>query len=81
MYIKGDFHIHSTYSDGGYTPKEILMLSKKKNVDIIALTDHNNTCGLDEAILAGKELGIKVIPGVELSTRYNNARVHVLWIF
>lgn len=81
MYKKGDFHIHSTYSDGGYTPREILMLSKKKNVDIIALTDHNNTCGLDEAILAGKELGVKVIPGVELSTIYNNARVHVLGYF
>jgi len=81
MYKKGDFHIHSTYSDGGYTPKEILILSKKKNVDIIALTDHNNTCGLDEAIMAGKEFGIKVIPGVELSTRYNNTRVHVLGYF
>ena len=81
MYKKGDFHIHSTYSDGGYTPREVLMLSKKKNVDIIALTDHNNTCGLDEAILAGKEFGIRVIPGVELSTRFNNARVHVLGYF
>ena len=81
MYKKGDFHIHSTYSDGGYTPKEVVMLSKKKNVDIISLTDHNNTCGIDEAILAGKELGVKVIPGVELSTRYNNARVHVLGYF
>lgn len=81
MYKKGDFHIHSTYSDGEYTPREVLMLSKKKNVDIIALTDHNNTRGLNEAILAGKELGIKVIPGVELSTRYNNARVHVLGYF
>ena len=59
MYKKGDFHIHSTYSDGGYTPRQVIMLSKKKNVDIIALTDHNNTCGLDEAIIAGKELGLK----------------------
>lgn len=81
MYKKGDFHIHSTYSDGGYTPSEVVMLSKKKNVDIIALTDHNNTCGLDEAIITGKKLGVKVIPGVELSTRYDNARVHVLGYF
>ncbi|MCE5220849.1 MAG: PHP domain-containing protein [Clostridium sp.] len=81
MYKKGDFHIHSVYSDGGYTPREVVMLSKKRNVDIIALTDHNNTCGLDEAIMAGKEFGIKVIPGVELSTRYNNVGVHVLGYF
>ena len=81
MYKKGDFHIHSTCSDGGFTPREVVMLSKKKNVDIISLTDHNNTCGIDEAILAGKELGVKVIPGVELSTRYNNSKVHVLGYF
>ena len=81
MYKKGDFHIHSTYSDGEYTPRQVIMLSKKKNVDIIALTDHNNTYGLDEAIKTGKEIGVKVIPGVELSTRYNNASVHVLGYF
>lgn len=81
MYTKGDFHIHSTFSDGGHSPNEIVMLSKKRNVDIIALTDHNNTDGIDEAILSGKQLGIKVIPGVELSTRYNNCRVHVLGYF
>ena len=81
MYKKGDFHIHSTYSDGGCTPREVVMLSKKKNVDIISLTDHNNTAGIDEAIITGKELGVKIIPGVELSTRYNNVRVHVLGYF
>lgn len=81
MYKKGDFHVHSTFSDGGYTPKEIIMLSRKKNVDIIALTDHNNTSGIDEAIQAGEKYGVKVIPGVELSTRYNNSRVHVLGYF
>jgi len=81
MYKKGDFHIHSNHSDGAYTPKEIVMLAKKKNVDIISLTDHNNTCGIDEAIVRGNELGVKIIPGVELSTRYNNSRVHVLGYF
>jgi len=81
MYNKGDFHIHSNYSDGIYTPREVVMLAKKKKVDIISLTDHNTTNGIDEAILSGKELGIKIIPGVELSTRYNNIRVHVLGYF
>lgn len=81
MYRKGDFHIHSTCSDGGCTPSEVVILSKKRDVDIIALTDHNSTCGINEAIITGEELGVKVIPGVELSTRYNNARVHVLGYF
>lgn len=81
MYNKGDFHIHSTFSDGGYTPKEIVMLAKKRDVDIIALTDHNNTCGIDEAVLEGYKLGIKVIPGVELSTVHKNSKVHILGYF
>lgn len=81
MYRKGDFHIHSIYSDGKYTPEEIVIISKEKNIDVISLTDHNTTQGIDEAILAGKEFGVKVIPGIELSTRYNNSRVHILGYF
>lgn len=81
MFKKGDFHMHSTCSDGKCSPKEVVMLAKKRNVDIISLTDHNNTSGLDEAISTGNSIGVKVIPGVELSTRYNNSRVHVLGYF
>lgn len=81
MLKKGDFHIHSTHSDGSYKPKDLVMLAKKRGVDIISVTDHNNTNGLDEAIRAGYDIGVKVIPGVELSTKYNNAKVHVLGYF
>ncbi|WP_042397980.1 PHP domain-containing protein [Clostridium saudiense] len=81
MYTKGDFHIHSTCSDGGLTPSEIVKLAKRKEVDIISITDHNNTDGIDEAIEEGKSQAIRVIPGVELSTRYNKCRVHVLGYF
>ena len=81
MYTKGDFHIHSTCSDGGLTPSEIVKLAKRKEVDIISIADHNNTDGIDEAIEEGKSQGIRVIPGVELSTRYNKCRVHVLGYF
>lgn len=81
MYHRGDFHIHSTFSDGKHTPQEIVMLCKKKNIDIIALTDHNTTAGIDEAILVGEKLGVKVIPGVELSTSYKGSKVHILGYF
>lgn len=81
MLNKGDFHIHSTASDGNCTPSEIVALAKRRHIDIISITDHNTTNGLDEAISYGKKCGIKVIPGVELSTRYNNTRVHVLGYF
>ncbi|AOR23838.1 PHP domain-containing protein [Clostridium taeniosporum] len=82
MYKKGDFHIHSTSSDGGCTPKQVVNFAKKRGVDIIALTDHNNTGGIDEAVLEGENIGVKVIPGVELSTKYENGRrVHILGYF
>lgn len=81
MYKKGDFHIHSKYSDGGLNPVEVVRLAKKRDVDIMAITDHNNTDGIYEAIEEGKINNIRVIPGVELSTRYNNCRVHLLGYF
>lgn len=81
MYKRGDFHIHSKFSDGGLAPDEIVRLAKKRNIDIIAITDHNNTDGIDKAIEEGKRQGVRVIPGVELSTRYNDCRVHILGYF
>lgn len=81
MYKKGDFHIHSIASDGNCSPSEVVSIAHKINVDIISLTDHNTTSGLNEAITHGNNIGIKVIPGVELSTRYNNTRVHILGYF
>lgn len=81
MYKRGDFHIHSTFSDGGLSPDEIVHLAKQREVDIISITDHNNTDGVDEAIEEGMKVGIRVIPGVELSTKYNECRVHILGYF
>lgn len=81
MYQKGDFHIHSTASDGELNPMEVVKLAKDKGVDIMALTDHNTTEGVIDAIKAGKFYGITVIPGVELSTRFNNERIHILGYF
>ncbi|MEG0771748.1 PHP domain-containing protein [Clostridium sp.] len=81
MFLKGDFHIHSTASDGRLTPFEVVQFAKKQGVDIIALTDHNTMSGVKEALLAGEKYGVAVIPGVELSTRYKGNRVHILGYF
>lgn len=81
MFTKGDFHMHSRYSDGSLSPKEIVEFAKSRGVDIISLTDHNNTSGIDEAIIHGKNTGVTVIPAVELSTHFNNSRVHILGYF
>ena len=47
MLEKGDFHVHSTSSDGNLSPTEIVKYAKKRKVDIIALTDHNNVNGIE----------------------------------
>lgn len=81
MYNKGDFHMHTTSSDGTLRPKDVVKLAKINGVDIISITDHDNTQGLNEAILEGEILGIRVIPGLELSTDYKGESIHVLAFF
>lgn len=81
MYKKGDFHIHSTESDGDLKPGEIVLLAKDRHLDIIAITDHNTVSGNNQAIKVGNIYGVKVIPGIEVSTRYKGNRVHILGYF
>ena len=81
MYNKGDFHIHSNYSDGKYGINELLDLYKKEGYDIISLTDHDTLEGCKEAIDYGKEIGLNVITGIEISTKHNGEDVHILGYF
>lgn len=76
-----DFHMHTTYSDGHYTPFELLKKVKDLNIDIISITDHDSVNGLEEAISIGKDFGIEVIPGVEISTDVEDKEVHLLGYF
>ena len=81
MLSKGDFHIHSTASDGDLTPREIILTAKERGIDTIAITDHNTTSGIKDAAYAGRQYGISVIPGIELSTRHKNNSIHLLGYF
>jgi len=63
-----DLHLHTYYSDGTMSPEELVILAKKSGVDTIAITDHDGMDGLVEGIKAGEQYGVKVIPGIELST-------------
>jgi predicted metal-dependent phosphoesterase TrpH len=81
MYKKGDFHLHTTASDGKLSPEELVSLGKDCSLDIMAITDHDNTFGVEEGILRGEKIGIKVIPGIELSTRHKGESVHILGYF
>lgn len=73
-----DLHTHTVYSDGTFTPRELLELARHRSVDVVAVTDHDTTNGLIEATASGEELGIEVVPGVELSTVHHGEGVHML---
>jgi predicted metal-dependent phosphoesterase TrpH len=76
-----DLHIHSTASDGSYTPTEVVRQAKEGGLTAIALTDHDTVDGLAEAMAAGAQLGLEVIPGVEISAQYPGGTMHILGLF
>jgi predicted metal-dependent phosphoesterase TrpH len=81
MFTRGDFHIHSTDSDGSLTPKEIILSARSRGIDTISITDHNTVKGVEQAAIAGNLYGVSVVPGIELSTRYMGKRIHILGYF
>lgn len=62
-----DLHLHTHYSDGTLSPKELVLLAKRCNVTTIAITDHDGVSGIHEGMQTGLEHGIRVIPGIEFS--------------
>ena len=76
-----DLHLHTTYSDGSLPPAEVLGLARKAGVSALAITDHDIVDGIPEAIEAGAHLGIEVIPGIEISSRYGENELHMLGYF
>jgi predicted metal-dependent phosphoesterase TrpH len=62
-----DLHLHSTYSDGVLSPTELVTEASGLGLRAIALADHDNVDGIDEAMEAGCERGVEIITGVELS--------------
>lgn len=78
---KADLHLHTTFSDGALSPKELLHRVDAAGLSVVSITDHDNVGAIDEAIKIGKSLGIEVIPGVELSVALNEKDVHLLAYF
>jgi len=78
---KADLHLHSTFSDGALSPRELLDRARQAGLTAISITDHDHTGALDEATTIAAPLGIEVIPGVELSTMVGESDVHILGYF
>ncbi|MGB3212593.1 MAG: PHP domain-containing protein [Desulforhopalus sp.] len=73
-----DLHTHSTSSDGTMSPADLVTYAYKKGLTAIAVTDHDTIAGVDEALATGDNLGIEVVPGIELSVKYFDYNVHLL---
>ncbi|MUG85830.1 PHP domain-containing protein [Paenibacillus timonensis] len=76
-----DLHTHTQASDGMNQPAENVRMAKEKGLTGLAITDHDTVAGIAEALLAGKELGLDVVPGIEISTRVGEKDIHVLGYF
>jgi 3',5'-nucleoside bisphosphate phosphatase len=86
MAIKGsaraDLHTHTHASDGTGAPADNVRLAQEAGLAAIAITDHDTVAGIEEALAAGEQLGVQVVPGVELSTVAEGIDIHILgyWI-
>lgn len=76
-----DLHCHTTASDGTVSPTELVRHAAERGVDVIAITDHDTVAGVAEGLRTAGEVGVRVIPGIELSTRHDSRDVHILGYF
>lgn len=76
-----DLHVHSSCSDGTDSPEELVKLADSLNLSAFALTDHDTVDGISEAMAAAKDYRLEVIPGIEISSYYNNKEIHILGLY
>lgn len=78
MAFRADLHCHTTCSDGSFTPEEVLILAKERELGGISITDHDNIDAYPAAVIAAQNLGLELISGVELSAMHRGVSVHIL---
>lgn len=78
MSTQFDLHSHSTASDGSLSPTELIHQAHQAGVDVLALTDHDSTEGLDEARQAARGCNMGFIPGIELSVMWGGQTIHIV---
>ncbi len=79
--IRADLHLHTAYSDGALSPRELVDKARAAGIMTISVTDHDHVGGLDEAMEHGRTVGVEVIPGLELSAAMGEKDVHILAYF
>ena len=78
---KVDLHTHTNLSDGFYSTEELMQRAKEVGIEILSITDHDSVNAIEQAIMIGREVGIEIIPGVEISSDLRGIEVHILGYF
>ncbi len=73
-----DLHVHTHFSDGSFSPDEVVECALKNNLAAIGITDHDSVSGIEPAMASARKTQLKIIPGVELTAEANNKEVHIL---
>lgn len=76
-----DLHTHSVYSDGTWTPEQLIDGAERIGLGAIALCDHNTVAGLPDFMAAARGREVEAIPGIEFSTDYQGTELHILGLF
>lgn len=85
--MKVDLHIHTTYSDGVFSPEKIVDTAIDAGLDAIAITDHDNVLAYPIALNYAKKIAdsggkaLEILPGVEINTIYKDIEIHILGYF
>lgn len=76
-----DLHVHSIYSDGTWTPTELIREARRIGLSALALTDHNTVAGVPEFLRAARGGQVEAIPGIEFSTDYRGMDLHIVALY
>ena len=76
-----DLHVHTNISDSTFSPEKVIELAKLKGLDAIAITDHDTCAAITPAIVIAKDIGVEIIPGVELTAELDDDEIHMLGYF
>jgi 3',5'-nucleoside bisphosphate phosphatase len=77
-----DLHIHTTASDGSWSPEAVVRGAAEGGLDVISITDHDTVGGVERAVAVGRQVDVQVVPGIEVSSTHKGQDVHVLgyWV-
>jgi hypothetical protein len=78
---KFEIHMHSIFSDGQFSPTELVQIAKENGVSELSLTDHDTFEGIDELVSAAEGTGIHAFPGIEITVRFRDFNLHLLAYF